>query len=67
MFAFLGKVLKLRGVRIILSLDNWLLMASSMEEDLRANKFLFDLTYFLGYIVLKLENRTWIPHDRERI
>ena len=58
--AFLGRLLRLRGVRVILYLDDWLLLAGTIKEALRAKRILLELTDTLG-IVLNLQKSCLDP------
>ena len=47
----LAKIVHLAGFKIILYLDDWLVIASSREEVLRAKKFVLDLALELGILI----------------
>ena len=49
----LGKIVHLAGFRIVLYLDDWLVIASTKEELLRAKQFILNLTQELGIIINK--------------
>ena len=56
----LSKIMHLAGFRIILYLDDWLILASSKEEMLRAITFILNLTRELG-IVINFEKSSLEP------
>ena len=47
----LSKIVHLAGFRIVLYLDDWLVLAKTREEVLRARKFLLELAQELGIII----------------
>ena len=56
----LGKIIHLAGFRIVLYLDDWLIIASSKAELLRAKTFILKLTTELG-ILINLEKSVLDP------
>ena len=56
----LAKIVHLAGFRIILYLDDWLVLAESVEEILRARTFILKLTMELG-IRINLEKSHLVP------
>ena len=49
----LAKIAHLAGIRIILYLDDWLILANSLEEVLRAKEFILTLARELGIMINK--------------
>ena len=56
----LAKIVHLAGFRIILYLDDWLILAESVEEILKARKFILTLTQELG-IIINVEKSLLVP------
>ena len=55
-----GKIVHLAGFRMILYLDDWLIIASSIEEMLRAKDFVLNLTKELG-VMINFEKSHLVP------